>query len=440
MVRSTQGAVLALMMTLGLLQQGCTTDAFCFNCDGPQGSGGSGQGGSAGQAGSAGSAGGVVVTGGSAGADCGGADLETDPQNCGECGKRCEIPGAVPQCAAGVCVGTCAAGFYDLNQDPSDGCEYACSPSNNGVEACDEVDNNCNGLVDEDVDTSGDVNHCGACKKACVLPNAVPSCGQGACAISECLPGFTDKDKDPLNGCEYACGVSNGGVEVCDGKDNDCNGQVDDDPDTSSDPKNCGACGNDCAGKFANTVPTCEGGQCTPGACLPGFFDKDKDPLSGCEYSCTSTCSPPFAVPKCDAAGECAIDTCQPGYHDLNGQVADGCEYACSPSNNGVEICDLVDATGWWTTPTRWTPAPTPSTAAPAAQAAQASSPTGSPPARRASARWARASRATSTRTGTPPTAASTAARRCAASPSRCPSATPPETARWAPACRGSTT
>jgi hypothetical protein len=240
-------------------------------------------------------------------------------------------------------VGTCAAGFHDLNQDPADGCEYACSPSNNGVEACDEVDNNCNGLVDEDVDTSGNVNHCGACKKACVLPNAVSNCNQGACAISECLPGFTDKDKDPLNGCEYACGVSNGGVEVCDGKDNDCNGQVDDDPDTSSDPKNCGACGNDCAGKFANTVPTCEGGQCTPGACLPGFFDKDKDPLSGCEYSCTSTCSPPFAVPKCDAAGECAIDTCQPGYHDLNGQVADGCEYACSPSNNGVEICDLVD-------------------------------------------------------------------------------------------------
>jgi Notch-like protein len=346
--RSAPWAALAFLLSAGpsALLAGCTDDAFCFNCEGGAAAGDGGSGGSAGQAGAGngGSGGSVVVIGGNGGTgDCASADLATDPQNCGACGVVCKLPGSQPTCAAGKCVLDCAPGFFDLDKQEGNGCEYACTPSNSGVELCDEVDNDCDGLVDEDASTAGDVNHCGACKAPCILPNGVPSCVQGACAIAECLPGFTDGDKDPKNGCEYACGVSNGGVEVCDGLDNDCNGQVDDSPDTSSDPKNCGACGNDCTGKFANMEPTCQGGQCAPGACLPGFFDLDKDPATGCEYSCTNTCSPPFAVPKCDDQGGCAILECQPGHYDLNQLVEDGCEYACDPTNGGVETCDLID-------------------------------------------------------------------------------------------------
>src|SRR2546430_10085585 len=42
---------------------------------------------------------------------------------------------------------------------------------------------------------------------------------------------------------------SNGGVEICDLQDNDCNGKVDDGVDTSADSLNCGACFQTCAGK-----------------------------------------------------------------------------------------------------------------------------------------------------------------------------------------------
>jgi hypothetical protein len=348
MARSNLWAALAALITAGpaVLLAGCSTEAFCFNCEGPRGgaagSGGSGQAG-AGQGGNGGS---VVVVGGNAGAagnDCN-ADLETDPQNCGECGNVCKIAGSNPTCSGGKCVLDCAAGFYDLNKDASDGCEYACTPSNGGVELCDDVDNNCDGLVDEDVDTSGNINHCGACKSPCILANAVPTCAKGACQIAECLPGFTDLDKDPKNGCEYACGVSNGGVEICDGLDNDCNNVVDDPDkvDTSGDPKNCGACGVSCDGKFASAVPTCQGGQCVLGACLDGYLDKNKDPSDGCEYSCQSQCNFPFATGVCQPDGSCAFGQCLFGYHDLNKDASDGCEYACTPTGDS-ELCDGKD-------------------------------------------------------------------------------------------------
>ncbi|RYE94904.1 MAG: exo-alpha-sialidase, partial [Myxococcales bacterium] len=276
--------------------------------------------------------------------DCDGADLKNDPQNCGQCGVTCSLPGSLPRCEAGVCVLSCGPGFHDVNQQAQDGCEYSCTPSNSGVEICDGQDNDCNGQVDDSptgVDDS--VQHCGACNSPCLLTNALPECKAGKCAVANCLPGFTDGDGDPTNGCEYGCGVTSNGVEVCDGQDNDCNGKVDDDPDVLADPKNCGACGNDCTGQFVGQVPTCDGGGCVPGPCLPGFFDQDGDPQTGCEYNCSDTCSPPFAVPDCDASGGCAIKQCQPGYVDLNKDVADGCEYACSVTNAGKELCDLVD-------------------------------------------------------------------------------------------------
>ena len=44
-------------------------------------------------------------------------------------------------------------------------------------------------------------------------------------------------------------------AEVCDGRDNDCDGMVDEGFDLTSDPRNCGACGTACAP--ANATGTC---------------------------------------------------------------------------------------------------------------------------------------------------------------------------------------
>src|SRR5450631_3373589 len=67
-------------------------------------------------------------------------------------------------------------------------------------------------------DLQTDVSNCGTCFHQCIVPNATPSCVAGVCKFA-CQTGFFDADKDPSNGCE--CAKTNGGVEICDGLDND---------------------------------------------------------------------------------------------------------------------------------------------------------------------------------------------------------------------------
>jgi MYXO-CTERM domain-containing protein len=74
-----------------------------------------------------------------------------------------------------------------------------------GTEVCDGVDNDCNGLVDDDV--FGEGLPCGANNPPCTAGTTL------------CVDG------------ELVCqGGSSGGAEVCDGVDNDCDGVVDDAP------------------------------------------------------------------------------------------------------------------------------------------------------------------------------------------------------------------
>jgi hypothetical protein len=95
------------------------------------------------------------------------------------------------------------------------------------AETCDMVDNDCNGKVDDvGLASAGTVESCGACGGFCPQPtNAVAACVLGGC-VAKCAPGYIDLDRNPGNGCE--CAVSNSGIEICDGLDNNCNGQIDD--------------------------------------------------------------------------------------------------------------------------------------------------------------------------------------------------------------------
>jgi hypothetical protein len=124
-----------------------------------------------------------------------------------------------------------------------------CVPTHHGVETCDGIDNNCDGRVDEMatcpegsvcragscaceketcgnppacVDTSTDVQNCGACAHAC---KPGESCVSGSCA----------------------CLFKNGPV---------CGGQC---IDLDTDPENCGACRHKC---------TVTGSVCSAGACV----------------------------------------------------------------------------------------------------------------------------------------------------------------------------
>ncbi|MCA9542648.1 MAG: hypothetical protein KC620_27315, partial [Myxococcales bacterium] len=167
------------------------------------------------------------------------------------------------------------------------GCEYACVPSNEGVEACDQLDNDCNGVVDDPFDLQRDPLHCGACDNVCAFENGRPGCVAGRCALAGCAAGFVDADGDPANGCELRCTPTPDPTEVCDTVDNDCDGSTDEGFDLANDEANCGACGVLC--NPANATGQCRGGRCFVSACAPGFIDLDRGVQNGCEYACVES-------------------------------------------------------------------------------------------------------------------------------------------------------
>jgi Putative metal-binding motif len=272
-------------------------------------------------------------------------------------------------------LGICVGGVYECASDHK---SVICSVAPNGShdksksEDCsDLLDNDCNGVVNNGCKcTDGDVKACGPtdAKGALMI--------LGECRIGQvtCAGGVWPEkcDANVANKAVYPT------VEVCDGKDNDCNGVVDDLWDTSNDPNNCGKCGNVCA--YKNATALCVADNCQMGKCDPFFYDVDKDLNNGCEYACLSSTNGVRACdhhdndcdgkpddtewnletdPKnCGVCGndcsfsnlgfdrhvaidaciknKCTIAHCLPGWIDLNNNPADGCEAALLNTDGGA--------------------------------------------------------------------------------------------------------
>ncbi len=270
--------------------------------------------------------------------------LFADNANCGKCGNQCAFGNAGASCNGGVCaIGACNAGFSDCNQNSADGCEVAinadtancgacgrhctlpnavpaCVQGTCAIAACDAGYADCNHnavLADGcEVNLSADVTNCGACGNLCVVPNATPICSAGACAVGSCNAGYADCDQDAGNGCEVS---------------------------TASDTNNCGSCGNVCP-FGANSTPTCNTGTCGI-ACAAGFADCDGNPTNGCEVSTASdvgncgACGAACQNHDTCQAGACSSAVCEPGYNDCNQNPNDGCEANLSSDADNCGAC-----------------------------------------------------------------------------------------------------
>ncbi len=293
-----------------------------------------------------------------------------DPFNCGFCGNICNFVHAQALCVDGECVmGPCHPTWYDFDGRPENGCESSCTITAGGMEICDGIDNDCNGIADDPWVPAAqggqdgfltDAFNCGACGRVCAFANGTGSCVDGQCALSSCNPGFADTDGSPANGCE--CIITAVSDDTCDGVDNDCDGSFDEDYATRPCYTGMGCTPNGdgtftCQGTCTTGTTTCSGGreqcqgQTSPALEVCDNLDNDCDGVAdegydlqvdvnhcgSCNHGCTANAPPNMRTTGC-VSGVCQY-VCLAGFYDLDAGVP-GCEYACALTNGGVERCE----------------------------------------------------------------------------------------------------
>ncbi|HTP51464.1 MAG TPA: MopE-related protein [Anaeromyxobacteraceae bacterium] len=206
-------------------------------------------------------------------------------------------------CNTGL-LGVCAVGTLKCSSSGGLVCVQTTFPS---PETCDGLDNNCNGLVDEGGVCNPPLCNTGDTRPCYDGPAGTQGVGPCKAGVETCTSGVWG-----------ACvGEVVPQPEVCNGKDDNCNGQVDE-------------------GTLCPTGSSCNNGMCvttapcgTEGAACPAG------------YTCNSNVSPPACVPSpCPTAACPAGQTCQ------GSTCADLCATMSAPCGSGASCSGGVCMSG----------------------------------------------------------------------------------------------
>lgn len=242
----------------------------------------------------------------------------------------------------GFCVGT---ECDDEDDEPGDCDDGSAATNPDADEVCDAEDNDCDARIDENFDQDAD--------------------GYVTMDNADCVSNYSQFDLD----CnDQIATIFPGNPELCDGNDNDCNGQIDDGLDNDHDTHRvCGNPNDDCDDNDPTIHPAAvevcdqEDNNCDSivdngPATDPDFADADHDGVSICSGDCDDAAVTNFPDNQeaCDGAdNDCDEDEDEEEDIDHDGDGAPGPYPGCTDVDcddedasvypSAPEICDLLD-------------------------------------------------------------------------------------------------
>ena len=242
------------------------------------------------------------------------------PETCNGVDDNCDsfvdegiLPGVGMQCNTGL-LGLCAIGLTTCGGAGGVSCTASVAPAQL-PESCNGQDDNCDGLVDEGIAQVG---------MPCTAPGNVGVCQFGNYVCPTQAP-FQLTCEHPLPGTTQ---------ETCNGKDDDCNGTIDDPMLVNGQPCNTGL-----LGVCATGVTQCAGGSqsCNPLQAPQTELCNNKDDdcngttddIPNVNVACQGQLPGAGHVQNwmCGMA-TCQISTCGSGYANIDGASGNGCECA----------------------------------------------------------------------------------------------------------------